>query len=81
MRIGMRARAGLWAAMTALVVCAGAQAQDTQDSKQGSQDLTNASLEDLMQVEVTSVSNKEQTLSRTAAAGLRIESPSRVFVR
>src|ERR1700733_5425019 len=52
---------------TALMVCAVARAQDGQ-GQQSAADLANASLEDLMKVEVTSVSNKEQTLSRTAAA-------------
>ncbi len=37
-------------------------------AQQKPSDLANASLEDLMKVEVTSVSKKEQTLSRTAAA-------------
>jgi len=54
-------------ALTALTVCAVARAQDSQ-VQQKTDDLANASLEDLMKVEVTSVSNKEQTLSRTAAA-------------
>ncbi len=54
--------------MTALVMCAGVRGQGTQDVKGKSQDFANASLEDLMKVEVTSVSKKEQTLSRTAAA-------------
>jgi len=49
------------------LVCAGARAQDG-PGEQRPEDLANASLEDLMKVEVTSVSNKEQTLSRTAAA-------------
>jgi iron complex outermembrane receptor protein len=48
--------------------CAGVHAQDAPDGQQSSQDLANASLEDLMKMEVTSVSNKQQTLSRTAAA-------------
>jgi outer membrane receptor for ferrienterochelin and colicin len=69
-RIGLRS--GGWvlaamAALTALTVCAVARAQDSQ-VQQKTDDLANASLEDLMKVEVTSVSNKEQTLSRTAAA-------------
>ncbi len=54
--------------MGALVMCAGVRGQDAQDSKRNSQDLANESLEDLMKVEVTSVSKKEQSLSRTAAA-------------
>jgi iron complex outermembrane receptor protein len=62
----MRACAGLLA-MTTLVVCAVARAQDG-PGQQKPEDLANASLEDLMKVEVTSVSKKEQTLSRTAAA-------------
>ena len=36
--------------------------------KKGSRDLSEISLEDLMNVEVTSVSKKEQKLSQTAAA-------------
>jgi iron complex outermembrane recepter protein len=64
----MRSGAKMVAAMATLMVCAGARGQDATDSQQKSQDLTNASLEDLMKVEVTSVSKKEQTLSRTAAA-------------
>jgi iron complex outermembrane recepter protein len=48
-----------------LTMCAAADAQDAQ---QKPDDLANATLEDLMKVEVTSVSKKEQTLSRTAAA-------------
>jgi iron complex outermembrane recepter protein len=66
-RIDVRGGARLLAAMTALVVCAVARAQDGQ-GQQAPRDLANASLEDLMKVEVTSVSNKQQTLSRTAAA-------------
>jgi iron complex outermembrane receptor protein len=57
--------------MMTLAVCATASGQDSsssQDSRQKSQDLANASLEDLMKLEVTSVSKKEQSLSRTAAA-------------
>lgn len=65
MRIDVRAAAGL---MAVLVVCAGVRGQDAPDAQQKSQDLAEASLEDLMKVEVTSVSKKEQTLSRTAAA-------------
>ena len=67
MRIGVRTGAGLLAMMTTLVVCAVGHAQDA-GGQPGPEDLANASLEDLMKVEVTSVSNKEQTLSRTAAA-------------
>jgi iron complex outermembrane receptor protein len=67
-RIGMRAAARVLATMGALVMCAGARGQDAQDSKRNSQDLANESLEDLMKVEVTSVSKKEQSLSRSAAA-------------
>jgi len=37
-------------------------------AQEKSDDLTNRSIEDLMNIEVTSVSNKEETLSRTAAA-------------
>ena len=37
-------------------------------SQQNSSDLTNQSIEDLMNIEVTSVSKTEQTLSRTASA-------------
>jgi iron complex outermembrane recepter protein len=66
-RIGVRAGARGLAAVTALLVCVGARAQDG-PGEQKPEDLANASLEDLMKVEVTSVSNKEQTLSRTAAA-------------
>lgn len=40
----------------------------SQDGQQKSADLANQSLEDLMNIEVTSVSRKEQKLSRTAAA-------------
>ena len=67
----MRMRAGMLAAMAAVMVCAGARGQDkqeAQDTKQKAQDLADTSLEDLMKVEVTSVSKKEQSLSRTAAA-------------
>jgi hypothetical protein len=39
------------------------------ESKQVSRDLSEISLEDLMNVEVTSVSKKEQKLSQTAASG------------
>jgi iron complex outermembrane receptor protein len=66
-RIGLRSGGWVLAALTALTVCAVARAQDSQ-GQQKAEDLANASLEDLMKVEVTSVSNKEQTLSRTAAA-------------
>ena len=45
--------------------CAGAQGQAPQPPPK---DLTSTSIEDLMNVEVTSVSKKEQKLSRTAAA-------------
>jgi iron complex outermembrane receptor protein len=62
----MRACAGVLA-VTTLVVCAVARAQDGSREPKP-EDLANASLEDLMKVEVTSVSNKQQTLSRTAAA-------------
>ena len=70
MRIGASGRARLrtrlvQTVITALTVCTGAHAQDAQRK---SDDLASASLEDLMKVEVTSVSKKEQTLSRTAAA-------------
>lgn len=51
--------------MATLTMCVMAQAQT---APQKADDLTDASLEDLMKVEVTSVSKKEQTLSRTAAA-------------
>jgi iron complex outermembrane recepter protein len=51
--------------MAAMSLCAVARAQDAQPKPE---DLANVSLEDLMKMEVTSVSNKEQTLSRTAAA-------------
>ena len=68
MRIGVRVAAGIWVAMATLMVCAGARGQDKQDAKGKAPDLADASLEDLMKVEVTSVSKKEQSLSRTAAA-------------
>jgi iron complex outermembrane recepter protein len=55
----------LLAAMAAVAMRGAARAQDEQHKPE---DLANASLEDLMKVEVTSVSKKEQTLSRTAAA-------------
>jgi len=42
-------------------------AQDTEPIR-GVRDLTEATLEDLMSVEVTTVSKKQQKLSRTAAA-------------
>jgi iron complex outermembrane receptor protein len=45
-----------------------AQDGDAQGPQPKQEDLANASLEDLMKMEVTSVSNKQQTLSRTAAA-------------
>jgi iron complex outermembrane recepter protein len=64
-RIDMRAMARLLVVMMAMNVCASAQAQDGQKR---SEDLANTSLEDLMNVEVTTVSKKEQALSRTAAA-------------
>ena len=56
--------------MATLIVCASVRGQDAsaQHDPQQKQDLANASLEDLMNVEVTSVSKKEQSLSRTAAA-------------
>jgi iron complex outermembrane receptor protein len=66
-RVGIRTRA--WLLVTAAMsLCAAARAQDTQDTQPKPADLANASLEDLMKVEVISVSKKEQTLSRTAAA-------------
>jgi iron complex outermembrane receptor protein len=64
-RIGVRARSRLLVAMATLEWCAPAHGQE---APQKPDDLANASLEDLMKVEVTSVSKKEQTLSRTAAA-------------
>ncbi len=67
MRIGVRTGAKLLVMTTALVVCAETYAQDGSGQPRP-EDLANESLEDLMKVEVTSVSNKEQTLSRTAAA-------------
>jgi iron complex outermembrane recepter protein len=66
-RIEMRTVWKLFAAMAALLFGAQARAQDRQ-GQQRPEDLATASLEDLMKMEVTSVSNKEQTLSRTAAA-------------
>jgi iron complex outermembrane receptor protein len=66
-RIDMQMCAKSLVVVTALMGCAVARAQDGQ-GQQSAADLANASLEDLMKVEVTSVSNKEQTLSRTAAA-------------
>ena len=65
MRIGMRSGTVFQVATAVLATCASAHAQAV-SQKPG--DLANASLEDLMKVEVTSVSKKQQTLSRTAAA-------------
>jgi iron complex outermembrane receptor protein len=64
-QLGMRVRARLLTAVAGLSISAIAQAQN---APQKPEDLANASLEDLMKVEVTSVSNKEQKLSRTPAA-------------
>ena len=57
-------------AFVLLTIPAGAQQQpQSQQQAQPQQpDLTTASIEDLMKITVTSVSKKEQTLSRTAAA-------------
>ncbi len=68
MQIEMRMQAGIFVALAALSICVRASAQGSQGTQQKSADLADASLEDLMKVEVTSVSKKEQTLSRTAAA-------------
>ena len=48
--------------MLFLLVCQAAIGQETQP------DLTKVNLEDLMNIEVTSVAKKEQKLSRTASA-------------
>jgi iron complex outermembrane receptor protein len=64
-RISMRTGVRVVVAMATLAWCAMARAQT---APQKTDDLADASLEDLMRVEVTSVSKKEQTLSRTAAA-------------
>ena len=57
----MLSRACLWLAIVALL-CPPASSQEK------GHDLTTLSLEDLMNIQVTSVSKKEQKLSRTAAA-------------
>ena len=57
-------RAGLLAAAIAVLLAFQPPAQ----AQEKSPDLTDRSLEDLMNIEVTSVSKKEQKLSRTAAA-------------
>ncbi len=62
-RVMLRFRQGLmWILMPAL------WALPSPGRDSGSQDVTNASLEQLMNIEVTSVSKKEQKLSTTAAA-------------
>jgi iron complex outermembrane recepter protein len=65
-------RMGCWGLLT-LLVCQGAFAQDVQPSSTPSQgagqtDLTQMSIENLMNMEVTSVSKKEQRVWRTPAA-------------
>lgn len=69
----LRARKKIVARLTAFVLLTiPARAQQQPQSQQQAQpqqpDLTTLSLEDLMNITVTSVSKKEQTLSRTAAA-------------
>lgn len=58
----------VWFAAAAMLSVASCEAARAQRSEQKPDDLANASLEDLMNVQVTSVSKKEQTLSRTPAA-------------
>jgi iron complex outermembrane recepter protein len=57
-----------WYVLLALLVNHTASAQSEPDPAATRRDLTQQSLEDLMNVEVTSVSKKGQTLSRTASA-------------
>jgi iron complex outermembrane receptor protein len=64
-RIDIRTKIVLRLVMTAGAICTSTGAQEAQRKPE---DLADASLEDLMKVEVTTVSKKEQTLSRTAAA-------------
>jgi iron complex outermembrane receptor protein len=65
----MRRRSGLWSSsLTFLLFCAPVLAQRSDHVTGSGVDLTTINIEDLMNVEVTSVSKKEQKLSRTAAA-------------
>ena len=58
-----------WAcAMAVLMAASAASAQDAGTDNKNKKDLSSLSIEDLMQVQVTSASKKEQKLSRTAAA-------------
>jgi iron complex outermembrane recepter protein len=57
-----------WLPAFFLLACPIAQAQSLQTPPASNGDLTQLSIENLMNVEVTSVSKKEQKLSRTAAA-------------
>ena len=57
--------------LVALVLCAvllGPKTSQAQSQRRPSTDLTQASIEDLMNIQVTSVSRKEQKLSKVAAA-------------
>ncbi len=72
MRIDMRVGVGIFVGLAALTICVRAGARGAQETQQKPSDLADASLEDLMKVEVTSVSNKEQKLSRTPAAAFVI---------
>ena len=65
----MRRRSGFWSSsLTFLLFCAPVLAQKSDHWTGSGVDLTTMNIEDLMNVEVTSVSKKEQKLSRTAAA-------------
>jgi iron complex outermembrane recepter protein len=60
---------GLVAVLVALcALSAGVRAQQTDSQPSNGPDLTSMNIEDLMNVKVTSVSKKEEKLSRTAAA-------------
>jgi iron complex outermembrane receptor protein len=70
--MGVRGRVWVdWLAalvIAAMLALATSELACAQEPQQKPEDIANASLEDLMKMQVTSVSNKEQTLSRTAAA-------------
>jgi iron complex outermembrane receptor protein len=76
LRVSAHARARLAGFLRLAIVCAAvlaaALSTPAQDDTQKPRDLANQSLEDLMNIEVTSVSKKEQKLSRTAAAAFVI---------
>ena len=57
-----------WSSLSVLLFAITAQMVSGQSAQHAGKDLTQVNIEDLMNMEATSVSKKEQKLSRTAAA-------------